>query len=124
MSFLPLADNITILMTSPIYTSILARIFLKEKFGLKELSFALITLTGVIMISRPDFLFRLNTMQAHEKDRLIGIAMALGGATSNAALTIVIRKLKNVPAEVSFFIAMNISFNVETNKTNFFSIIH
>lgn len=102
MSYIPLADNITILMTAPIYTSLCARIFLKEPFGLKELIFIIITLIGVVMIAQPEFLFRLTEMEAHELDRLIGIAMAVVGAIITAVATIIVRKLKNTPSEVRF----------------------
>lgn len=102
MAYIPLADNITILMTAPIYTSLCASIFLKEPFGLKELFFILVTLVGVVMIARPEFIFGMADGGVQELDRLIGIGMAVVGAIITAIATIVVRKLKNTPSEVSF----------------------
>ena len=52
-----LADATVISFSCPVFTSIIACIFLKEKYSPWDALFTAFTITGVILIVRPPFLF-------------------------------------------------------------------
>ena len=54
---IPLADASTIVFSSPVWTSIFAAVFLKEPCGLVQTLTIVIALIGVLLISKPSFLF-------------------------------------------------------------------
>lgn len=81
LSDLPLKDATTLNFSAPIFTALLAAVFLKEPFtpSLQLASFA--AFAGVLLIARPPFLFG----GPHEPGRLRGVAIALGGAALTGA---------------------------------------
>ncbi|XP_054279903.1 solute carrier family 35 member G1 [Macrosteles quadrilineatus] len=54
---MPLADSSVIVFSVPVFVAIFARIFLKEPCGLFNVVTILLTLIGVILITRPPFMF-------------------------------------------------------------------
>lgn len=54
---MPLADATVIMFSNPVFTALLAWIFLKEKCTIWDCVFTVFTLAGVIMIARPPFIF-------------------------------------------------------------------
>ena len=54
---MPLADARVIFYTSPVYTTLLGRIFLKESVSKFDFIAMLLSLGGVVLIGRPSFLF-------------------------------------------------------------------
>ena len=54
---MPLADARVIFYTSPVYTALLGRIFLKESVSKFDFIATLLGLVGVVLIGRPSFLF-------------------------------------------------------------------
>jgi drug/metabolite transporter (DMT)-like permease len=54
---LPVGDATVLCGLSPIFTSIGATCLLGEKYGVREFGGVVFSLTGVVMISRPSFLF-------------------------------------------------------------------
>jgi drug/metabolite transporter (DMT)-like permease len=54
---LPLADVTVLHFTNPVFTAILATIFLSEKMSTREIAGLLLSLTGVLFVARPTFLF-------------------------------------------------------------------
>ncbi|XP_068616263.1 solute carrier family 35 member G1-like, partial [Brachionichthys hirsutus] len=52
-----LADAVVIMFSNPVFTSLLAWIFLKEKCTILDCVFTVSTLTGVVLIARPPFIF-------------------------------------------------------------------
>ncbi|XP_034070410.1 solute carrier family 35 member G1 isoform X2 [Gymnodraco acuticeps] len=54
---MPLADATVIMFSNPVFTSILAWIFLKERCTIWDCVFTVFTITGVLLIARPPFLF-------------------------------------------------------------------
>lgn len=55
--YIPLADATTLRFTSPVFIAIFAHFFANEPFGLLQLVNSATTLTGVVLIGRPSFLF-------------------------------------------------------------------
>lgn len=55
--YIPLGDATTIRFTSPVFIAIFAHFLVNEPFGLLQLVNAFTTLTGVLLIGRPSFIF-------------------------------------------------------------------
>lgn len=54
---LPLADATVIQYTNPVWTALLAALFLSEAIGGRELTLSVVSLGGVVLMTRPTFLF-------------------------------------------------------------------
>ena len=54
---LPLAETTVIAYTSPVFTAILAALFLKEMLRAKEIAGLMLSLAGVLFVAQPAFLF-------------------------------------------------------------------
>jgi drug/metabolite transporter (DMT)-like permease len=54
---IPLADASTIVFSAPIFTLIFAWLVLREECGLFQTFILIFTMAGVVLISRPSFLF-------------------------------------------------------------------
>ncbi|XP_071604806.1 solute carrier family 35 member G1 isoform X2 [Heliangelus exortis] len=91
---MPLADATVITFSSPVFTSLLAWIFLKEKYSIWDLLFTLFAITGVILIARPPFLFGSNVagIEGSYTDHLKGTIAALMSTVSGASTFVIIRK--------------------------------
>ncbi|KAM9197162.1 solute carrier family 35 member G1 [Dugong dugon] len=100
-----LADATVITFSSPVFTSIFAWIFLKEKYSLWDALFTLFTIIGVTLIVRPPFLFGANTKSMEESysGHLKGTFAAIGHAIF-AALTLVI--LRKMGKSVDYFLSI------------------
>ncbi|XP_037352346.1 solute carrier family 35 member G1 [Talpa occidentalis] len=90
-----LADTTVITFSSPVFTSIFAWIFLKEKYSLWDALFTTFAITGVILIVRPPFLFGSNTtgMEENYSVHLKGTFAAIGHAVFGASTLIILRKM-------------------------------
>ncbi|XP_042719300.1 LOW QUALITY PROTEIN: solute carrier family 35 member G1 [Lagopus leucura] len=102
---MPLADATVITFSCPVFTSLLAWIFLKEKYSVWDLLFTLFTIIGVTLIARPPFLFGSNVtgIEGSYSDHLKGTIAAIA-STVSAALTIVI--LRKVGKSVHYFLSI------------------
>ncbi|XP_012999357.1 solute carrier family 35 member G1 isoform X1 [Cavia porcellus] len=100
-----LADAMVISFSCPVFTSLFAWIFLKEKYSLWDAFFTLFTITGVILIVRPPFLFGSDTsgMEGSYSVHLKGTFAAIGHAVF-AALTLVI--LRKMGKSVDYFLSI------------------
>ncbi|XP_013398911.1 uncharacterized protein LOC106165293 [Lingula anatina] len=89
--YLPIGDASVLEYTNPIYSVILARVILKEPCGLVEAFLTLVMLTGIVLISRPSFLWgdsaALNP---------IGVTLAIATAVTSSINMLFGRKLKHV----------------------------
>ncbi|XP_016076243.1 PREDICTED: solute carrier family 35 member G1 [Miniopterus natalensis] len=100
-----LADATVISFSCPVFTSLFACIFLKEKYSLWDALFTAFTITGVILIVRPPFLFGSNAERIGESysDHLKGTIASVGHAVF-AALTLVI--LRKMGKSVDYFLTI------------------
>ncbi len=101
---LPLADATVIQYTNPVFTAILAAIFLSESIRRRDAILTLLSLAGVVLMTRPGFLF------GGLEQRLdpFAVAVALTGAVFSAAAYVVVRRLGRTedPVVIVFWFAM------------------
>ncbi|XP_067858858.1 solute carrier family 35 member G1 isoform X2 [Heptranchias perlo] len=92
---MPLADATVILFSNPVFVTIFAWIFLKERCTVLDPIFTVFTLAGVILIARPPFLFgsRVSGIENEYKNHIKGTIAAFGSAICAAMTLIVIRKM-------------------------------
>uniref|UniRef100_A0A8D0C497 Solute carrier family 35 member G1 n=1 Tax=Salvator merianae TaxID=96440 RepID=A0A8D0C497_SALMN len=92
---MPLADATVITFSSPVFTSLFACIFLKEKYSPWDLLFTLFTVTGVVLIARPPFIFgtKVAGLEGNYTDHLKGTIAALTSAIAAASTFVILRKM-------------------------------
>jgi drug/metabolite transporter (DMT)-like permease len=86
---LPLADATVLQYTSPVWTALLAVWVLGERMRTREAALAAASLAGVVLITRPSFLFG----EAAPRLDLLAVAAALAGALFSAGAYVTVRKL-------------------------------
>ncbi|MGW8267352.1 MAG: DMT family transporter [Longimicrobiales bacterium] len=85
---LPLADTTVIHFTNPVFTALLAAVFLGEVLRGGELFLAFAALGGVLIVARPDFLFgHVSGLDP------VAVGVALAGAILSAAAYVTARRL-------------------------------
>jgi len=85
---LPLADTTVIHFTNPVFTALLAAVFLGEVLRGGELILAFSALGGVVIVARPDFLFgHVSGLDP------VAVGVALAGAILSAAAYVTARRL-------------------------------
>lgn len=87
---LPLADATVIHLTSPLFVAAMARVFLREPLRAPHLVAIALGLVGVVMVSRPSFVFGARG----EALPALGLAAAVGGAIIGASAYVVVRRLR------------------------------
>ncbi|XP_062989348.1 solute carrier family 35 member G1 [Elgaria multicarinata webbii] len=102
---MPLADATVITFSSPVFTSLFAWIFLKEKYTVWDLLFTLFTITGVVLIARPPFLFgsSVTGIERSYTDHLNGTIAAVSSAVAAASTFVILRK---VGKSVHYFLSI------------------
>ncbi|KAM8924792.1 solute carrier family 35 member G1-like [Pelodytes ibericus] len=92
---MPLADATVISFSSPAFTCIFACVFLKEKCTVWDIFFMCVTITGVVLIARPPFLFgaRIEGLEEDYSDHLKGTIAAVGSAVGAALAMVILRKM-------------------------------
>jgi drug/metabolite transporter (DMT)-like permease len=97
---LPLAEATVIQYTNPVFVAVLAGVLLGERFGPRELFGVAASMTGVLMIARPSFLFagRPPVNPTH-------VAIAVAGALFSATAYVTVRMLRHIdhPLVVVFY---------------------
>lgn len=98
---IPLADASTIVFSAPVYVSVFACILLKEECGIFQAFTVIVTISGVLLISKPTFLFG-DTHEAVTEValRMEGTILAFISSLSAALTFVMIRKLQRTPAAV------------------------
>ncbi|OCT71763.1 solute carrier family 35 member G1 [Xenopus laevis] len=92
---MPLADATVITFSSPAFTCIFACIFLKERCTIWDIVFMLFTITGVILIARPPFLFGSldESLDYDYADHMKGTIAAVSSAVGASLTLVVLRKM-------------------------------
>lgn len=92
VKLMPLADASVIVFSVPVVVAVFARIFLKEPCGLFHYFTLFLTMIGVIMITRPPFLFG----HSSKHYNFLGPLAALSSTVFGAIVYILLRLLKNL----------------------------
>lgn len=92
---MPLADATVIMFSNPVFTSILAWIFLKERCTIWDCVFTVFALVGVVLIARPPFIFgkHLTGIESNYTNHIKGAVAAFAGAIGAAFTIVVLRKI-------------------------------
>ncbi len=98
---LPLADALVLQHTSPVFTTLLAALWLKEPIGRREIAGVLLSLIGVVLVARPGFLFGTHTAGLDP----LGVAAAVGAAIFSAGAYTIVRELRRTehPLTIVFY---------------------
>ena len=89
---LPLADATVIFFLNPVITALVAAVVLREHLGWAEVLLVAVSLSGVVVVARPEFLFG----SPRSLDSL-AVAAGLLAATFGAGSYVTIRKIQNDP---------------------------
>jgi len=100
---LPLADTTTLHFTNPVFGAVLAAIVLKEVLYKLEAALVALSLVGVVMVARPEFLFGGGTGLPP-----LAVGVALLGAVLSAGAYVTVRRLTrtNDPLVIVFYFAL------------------
>ncbi|KAJ8035275.1 Solute carrier family 35 member G1 [Holothuria leucospilota] len=85
-------DAVTIVYTSLLQVGLFSRIILREPLKVFDFAFAAVGFIGVIFITRPRFIFRIDDDAVGNDTRLVGVVCALCVSVTYALLLVVIRK--------------------------------
>lgn len=100
---LPLADATVIQYTNPVWTALLAAAFLAERVGRREAALSLASLAGVVIMTRPTFLFGGDAPGLPP----LAVGVALAGAVFSAAAYTTVRRLRGEdPMVIVFWFAL------------------
>lgn len=101
---LPLADATVIQYTNPVFTALLAAVVLSESIRRRDALLTLLSLAGVVLMTRPGFLFG----GLEERLDPTAVAIALAGAIFSAAAYVAVRQLGRTedPVVIVFWFAM------------------
>ncbi len=86
---LPLADATVMQYTNPVFTAVLAAIFLSEALRIRDVGLVLLSLMGVVLMMRPGFLFGGGGVRLDP----VAVGIALLGALFSATAYVVVRHL-------------------------------
>jgi drug/metabolite transporter (DMT)-like permease len=101
---LPLAEATVIQYTNPVFTALLAALFLAERIRPRDLALVLVSLGGVALMTRPAFLFG----GAEAGLDPVAVAVALAGAVFSAGAYVTVRRLGRTedPVVIVFYFAL------------------
>ena len=85
-------DAVAIIFSAPIFTGIIAWIFLREKLTLLDALFVVLTIVGIILIARPSFIF-VGLQVPHHGNMVLGVVVALASTLCTSVSTVLMRKL-------------------------------
>jgi len=110
--YTPLSEAIVLQMTASVITALLAICFCKEKYDFTLFLTTVFSFAGVVLISKPEFIFG-----AHQDDyqfpfRTLGIMLTLLGSAAMAVSQILIKKLGSVSDAYSTAMYLGIVFVV------------
>jgi Permeases of the drug/metabolite transporter (DMT) superfamily len=93
VQYLPMSEWMVIQQTSPIIISIMAVIMLGEKFEKIQLLTIITSMTGILLIAKPPFLFPDQEDKGDILQHLLGVVFSFLGAFIGCIVQILIKKL-------------------------------
>ena len=111
LQHLPLADCTMIRASSPIFTTIYARIFLKEAIVIADLINLVLVFVGIIFIVKPPFIFGHSSMYFEDPEAIYAIIAMLGiSALTIPPIYIFLKMLKDVHWSVTLTVFSSFGF--------------
>ena len=103
VKFIPVTEATVIMLSSPFFGMVLARIFLSEPLGIYEGIMLIFTIAGVVTVIDPSAI--VNDVGAHVtlSDHVIGSALSLVTAFTVAMRAVIFRKLRHIHFSVLNF---------------------
>lgn len=100
--YLPLSDATVLTSSVPVFVTISARIFLKEKCGTFQILAIAISVLGVALVSKVPLLL-MNRTDVYTRESVIGLLASLASVATESGVYIVLRKLHNVNVFIILF---------------------
>jgi drug/metabolite transporter (DMT)-like permease len=106
LALLPLSDAVVLQQTHPVWTAVLAAIFLRERSSLRVVLGSILALSGVVCVVRPALLF--GHASTPSPDHALGLGLALLAAFISAGSYVSVRALRKTddPIVVVFWFAL------------------
>jgi len=114
-SSLPLGDALTLFFSQPLSTMVLSAVIFGHRLRLYKITFAIILITGIILVIQPPQLFPHHHKENNatyfsndlneeaETAKYVGVIAALGGALFSSSLTIGVSYLRHFEKNVLVF---------------------
>jgi drug/metabolite transporter (DMT)-like permease len=99
LKYISVGDATAIFLSAPVFTSLLARLFLNERFTPLNAALTLLSVVGVVLVARPPILF--GSEEMYGPNKIFGAVQSFFAAISFAFCCIVMRKLKGTDPTVS-----------------------
>jgi len=104
LDFLPLGDALTIIFTEPLWTLILAKVFLGTRIGWWKGLCGLVLISGVVLCTQPPFLFSTQEGAVHAgSGYYTGVVLALFGAITGSASNVIVARCQEVHSVILVF---------------------
>lgn len=101
LRFISLSDASTIVFSSPVYVSIFACILINEPCGAFQIATVMLTVLGVVLISKPSFLFGdADIITVSTSDKIIGVVLSFISSLAMALTFICMRRLQKTSTAV------------------------
>lgn len=103
---MPLGDASVLLYTTPVWTLILARLFLNEPCRISNFVSIAAAMLGVIFVTQPEIIFGYdvnNDIEPASHKYSLGACSAIVASISEAAGNVILRKLKTVDPSIILF---------------------
>lgn len=100
--YLPLSDATVLTSSVPVFVTISARIFLKEKCGTFQIIAIVISVLGVALVSKVPLLVA-NRTDVYTRESVIGLLASFGSIATESGVYIVLRKLHDVNVFIILF---------------------
>ena len=104
MQHLPLGDCMMIIASTPMFTTIYARLFLKETIVPADIINLFFVFFGIIFIVKPPFIFGHSKMYIEDPEALYAIiALVISSASLWALVFVILRQLKGTILQFLLF---------------------
>lgn len=95
LKYAPLPEATVIIFSSPVFVVIFACLILGEKCTSLHCVMILLTVTGIVFIARPPFIFK-SELQHYTTQNWWGIGAATGGSILSALFLVIVKLLKDL----------------------------
>lgn len=107
LDHLPLGDALTIIFTEPLWTLLLAKLFLGTRVGWWKTIFGMVLIAGVVLCTQPPGIFSSGVEKKHQEvtrgSYFFGVLLAVLSATTGAASNVIIAGCREVSSLVLVF---------------------